>query len=180
MANLATAQIIGRLLGDPESRVLPNSGVTVTQVRIASGRSKKNPQTGVWEEDPNTLYIDAKAFDYPDSKRRLGEVLTKYAKKGDQIALTGTLVTESWEDKNGGGKRSKTVLNLTEVQLLGGKSEPREPIDAEDPGRTMAPKQQQRQQPQKPAQRPVPDDDIPFSWALPFVGAAMGVASLFA
>lgn len=177
MANMATATVIGRLLGDPEARVLPNSGVTVTQIRIASGRSKKNAETGAWEDDPNTLFIDAKAFDYPDAKRRLGELLTKYTKKGDLIAVSGDLQTESWTDKESGGKRSKVVLKINDVQLLGGKSEAKEPLDAEDPGRTFAPKQQQ----QRPAPQPAKSNaDIPFGWAVGFVTGISGMLAAFA
>jgi single-strand DNA-binding protein len=160
MANLARATIIGRIITDIEQRVLPNSGSKLTTFRMASGRSKKDPNTGAWTEDPDTLYIDVKVFDYPDAKRQLGEVVVKYAKKGDTICCDGSLICESWEDKNGGGKRSKTVLKANEIQLLGGKGDgggAKEPIDAGDPGETFKP----RQQPQRGG-TPVDDGEIPF------------------
>lgn len=156
MANVAKAQIIGRVVSEIEQRPLPNSGTVVTKFRVASGRSKKSPD-GSWEEDPNTLYLDVKAFDYADSKRKLGEIAVKYLKKGDPVFLEGDLQTESWEDKSGGGKRSKVVLKINEIQLLGGKSDAKPPINAEDPGETFAPpKQPQRPQPK------ASDDEIPF------------------
>lgn len=161
MANLAVATVIGRLLGDPEQRTLPNSGTTVTQIRVACGRSKKN-DAGEWVPDGDQLYIDGKAFDYPDGKRKLGDVLTRFAKKGDTIALSGTLVTEEWADKNTGDKRSKTVLKINDVQLLGGKSDAKPPISHEDPGETMAPRQPAQQVKPRPQPQPVEDDSIPF------------------
>lgn len=162
MANLAVATVIGRILGDPEQRTLPNSGTTVTQVRVSAGRSKKN-DAGEWVPDGDQLYLDAKAFDYPDAKRKLGDVLTRFAKKGDTIALTGTLLTEEWQDKNTGDKRSKTVLKINDVQLLGGKPDAR-PAGQDDAGESPAPRPAPPQQ-SKPRPQPQPVDDnsdLPF------------------
>ena len=67
MAFLNKVMLIGRLTDNPEPpRVLPNSGSTVVKFRFAVGKSKKNPQTGQWENDPNPLYIDCEVFSRPD------------------------------------------------------------------------------------------------------------------
>ena len=99
--------LIGRLIDNPEApRSLPSGG-TVVKFRFAVGRSKKNPTTGQWENDPNPLYIDCEAFSRPDSKRNLPDLITQYCKKGDPLYIEGRLQLDQWEDKNGGGKRSK-------------------------------------------------------------------------
>ncbi len=122
MATLNKVMLIGRLTKDPEPpRVLPNSGSTVVKFRFAVGRSKKN-DSGGWDKDPNQLYIDCEVYARPDSKRNLAELISKYAKQGDPMYIEGRLVFEEWEDKNGGGKRSKHKLVVDGVEFLGGRN----------------------------------------------------------
>jgi single-strand DNA-binding protein len=124
MATLNKVMLIGRLTDNPEQpRVLPNSGSTVVKFRFAVGRSKKNPSTGMWENDPNPLYIDCEVFSRPDSKRNLADLISKYAKKGDPMYLEGRLQLDQWEDKNGGGKRSKHKLVVDSIEFLGSRND---------------------------------------------------------
>lgn len=121
MATFNKVILMGRLTDNPEApRTLPNSGSTVVKFRIAVGRSKKNPQTGQWENDPNPLYIDCEAFDYPDAKRKVGYVISQYVKKGDPIFIEGRLQYDQWDDKTTGQKRSKHKVVVESVELLGG------------------------------------------------------------
>ncbi len=121
MATLNKVQLMGRLTAEPEApRVLPNGGSTVVKFRMAVGRSKKNQQTGQWENDPNPLYIDCEVFAYPDAKRNLCDLVTRYVKRGDQLYVEGRLQLDEWEDKNGGGKRSKHKVVVDAIELLGG------------------------------------------------------------
>ena len=158
MATLNKSMLIGRLTADPEApRVLPNTGSTVVKFRLAVGRGKKR-QDGTWD-DSDTMYIDCEVFSRPDAKFNLAEFISKYAAKGSEVYCEGRLKLDEWDDKGGGGKRSKHKIVVDTIELLGGKSEPKEPIDAEDPGRTFAPKQQQ----QRPAPQPAKsNEDIPF------------------
>ena len=123
MATLNKVMLMGRLTADPEApRVLPNSGSTVVKFRLAVGRSRKNPQTGQWDPDPNPLYIDCEVFSRPDAKRNLCDVVSRYVKRGDPLFIEGRLQLDEWEDKNGGGKRSKHKIVVDSVELLGGRS----------------------------------------------------------
>jgi len=121
MAFLNKVMLIGRLTDNPEPpRVLPNSGSTVVKFRFAVGRSKKNPQTGQWENDPNPLYIDCEAFSKPDYPG-LTNVITQYCQKGKEILVEGRLQLDTWDDKtNPGQKRSKHKVVVEAIQLLGG------------------------------------------------------------
>ena len=122
MATLNKVMLIGRLTRDPEApRSLPNGG-TVVKFGFAVGRSKKNQQTGQWENDPNPLFIDCEVFSRPDSKRNLPDLITQYCKKGDSLYIEGRLQLDQWEDKNGGGKRSKHKLVVDNLEFLGGKT----------------------------------------------------------
>jgi len=124
MASLNKVMLIGRLTADPEApRTLPNSGNTVVKFRMAVGRSKKNPQTGQWENDPNPMYIDCEVFSSQMSKRNLPDVVTRFVKRGDQIFVEGRLQLDTWDDKATGAKRSKHKIVVDSIELLGGKSD---------------------------------------------------------
>ncbi|MFO0796628.1 MAG: single-stranded DNA-binding protein [Gemmataceae bacterium] len=120
MATLNKVMLIGRLTDNPgEVRTMPNGG-RVIPFRFAVGRSRKNPQTGQWENDPNPLYIDCEAFSRPDTKRDLVNLIQQFCKKGDPLYIEGRLQYDQWEDKNGGGKRSKHKVVVNEIEFLGG------------------------------------------------------------
>ena len=122
MATLNKVMLIGRVIKDPEPpRTLPNSGTQVVRFRFAVGRGKKN-ESGGWDKDPNQLYIDCEAFHRPDGKRNLVELISKYVKAKDPLYVEGRLVFEEWEDKNGGGKRSKHKLVVDSLEFLGSRN----------------------------------------------------------
>ncbi len=122
MATLNKVMLIGRLTDNPEPpRTLP-SGNTVVKFRFAVGRSRKNPQTGQWENDPNPLYIDCEAYSRPDTRRNLPELIYQYARKGDPLYIEGRLQLDQWEDKNGGGKRSKHKVVVENIEFLGNRN----------------------------------------------------------
>jgi len=123
MATLNKVMLIGRLTDNPEApRSLPSGG-TVVKFRFAVGRSRKNPQTGQWENDPNPLYIDCEAFSRPDSKRNLPDLITQYAKKGDPLFIEGRLQLDQWDDKQTGQKRSKHKIVVESIEFLGGRND---------------------------------------------------------
>ncbi len=148
----------GRVISDPEGPKVLESGSSVIKFRMAVGRSKKNPQTGAWENDPNTLFIDVEAWHSPQQKRNMVDVIAKYVKKGDQIIVEGELRIDEWDDRNGGGKRSKHKVSVTDVQLIGGKSDTQDGGEQEQP-RQQAPQQQRRPQ---PTTAQSDDSEIPF------------------
>lgn len=115
MASLNKVMLIGRLTDDPEpARTLPNSGNKVIRFRFAVGRSKKNPQTGQWENDPNPLFIDCDAFN--GERRKLADLVEQFLRKGSQVYLEGRLVYETWEKD--GQKRSKHKLLVDSMEFL--------------------------------------------------------------
>jgi single-strand DNA-binding protein len=122
MATLNKVMLIGRLTNDPEEGALP-TGTRVVKFRFAVGRSKKNPATGQWENDPNPLYIDCEAFARQDAKRDLVSLIKQYCHKGDSLYIEGRLQYDQWEDKNGGGKRSKHKLVVENIEFIGGRGE---------------------------------------------------------
>jgi single-strand DNA-binding protein len=115
MASLNKVMLIGRLTDDPEpARTVPTTGNKVVRFRFAVGRSKKNPQTGQWESDPNPLYIDCDAFN--GERRKLADLVEQFLRKGSQVYLEGRLVYETWEKD--GQKRSKHKLLVDSMEFL--------------------------------------------------------------
>ena len=52
------------------------------------------------------------------------EVLGQYLKKGRPLFVEGRLKYDQWDDKNGGGKRSKISVVVENFQFLGSASSP--------------------------------------------------------
>jgi single-strand DNA-binding protein len=139
MANLNKVMLIGRLTRDPEMRTFSNGG-KVAAFGFAVNNRKKNQSTGEWEDEP--CFLDVKAFNR-ETGRKMADLVEQYLHKGNQAYLEGHLVLEQWEDKNGGGKRSKLVIVLDDLQFLeprqdgGGGS--RAPRSTAAPARNAAP-----------------------------------------
>lgn len=99
--------IIGRLTRDAELKYT-NSGAAITNISIANTKTRKDGDQ--WVEDTN--FFEATLFG------RQGEALNQYLQKGTQVSLTGELDYQSWEKD--GQKRSKVVIKVNNIQLLGG------------------------------------------------------------
>lgn len=122
MATLNKVMLMGRLTADPDAPRRMQDGGSVVTVRLAVGRSRKNPQTGQWENDPNPLFIDCDAWSGPNAKRDLVSLIHQRFRKGDPIFIEGRLRFEQWEDKNGGGKRSRHKVLIDNIEFIGNAS----------------------------------------------------------
>lgn len=140
--------LVGRAGRDPEIRYF-ESGTMVANLSLAVDAYKK-------DEDPDwfNLVIWGKQ----------AQVAADYVRKGKQIAVSGRSTTESWTDRTTGEKRSKPVVVVERITLLGSKSDNQgsgQPAPAPAPSRPAA------QHPQtwtSSAAEPTPEDDdgIPF------------------
>lgn len=54
---------------------------------------------------------------------KTAENCKQYLSKGSQVIVEGRLKLEQWEDRNGGGKRSKLKVQAENVQFVGGRRE---------------------------------------------------------
>ena len=110
MRGFSKAIITGNLTRDPELRTTPN-GASVCSFSVAVNRTFKD-STGDQKEDVS--YIDCSAWG------KLGEMINQYAKKGSGVLVSGRLDQRSWEDKNGGGKRSRVEIVAEDFNFIGG------------------------------------------------------------
>jgi len=82
---------------------------------VAVNHRRKDQATDQWVEEPN--YFNVVVFGAQ------GENCAQYLSKGRPVAIDGRLRWSSWEDKNGGGKRSKVEIVAQTVQFLGGRND---------------------------------------------------------
>ena len=114
MPSFNRVTLIGNLTRDPETRDLP-SGTTLCEFGLAMTRHYKT-QGG--DDREETCFIDCTAFG------KQAEVLSQYVTKGRPLFVEGRLKYDQWDDKNGGGKRSKVSVIVENFQFLGSASSP--------------------------------------------------------
>jgi single-strand DNA-binding protein len=104
--------LVGTLGADPETRSMP-SGMTVTNIRIATNESWKDKASGAQQE--RTEWHSIALFG------RLGEISAEYLRKGSQVFVEGKLRTRKWQDKQG-NDRYTTEIIADNMQMLGGRA----------------------------------------------------------
>ena len=104
------AILCGNVTRDPELRTTPN-GAQVCSFSLAVNRVYKDA-SGANQE--SVSFFDVTAWG------RQGETIAQYAKKGTGMLVSGRLEQRTWDDKNGGGKRSRVELVLEEFNFIGG------------------------------------------------------------
>ena len=104
--------LVGTLGQDPDTRYT-QSQKAATTLSIATNSSKKNTESGEWED--HTEWHRVVMFD------RLAEIATEYLKKGSQVYIEGRIQTRKWQDKEGNDKYTTEVV-AKEMQMLGGRS----------------------------------------------------------
>ncbi len=105
--------LVGNLTREPVSRQLPG-GSTVCEFGMAMNRKYK---VDGGEEREEVCFVDCSAFGRP------AEVIQQYCHKGKLLYVEARLRWDSWDDKNGGGKRSKLSAVVENFQFLGGKDD---------------------------------------------------------
>ena len=100
--------ITGGLPRDAELR-FTKSGKAVTSFTLASSDNKFDQEKQEWVKS-RVLYLDVTIWDETKNQNPVQWAhLAAELKKGDQVAVTGKLVTRSWETREG-EKRSKVEL----------------------------------------------------------------------
>lgn len=113
MANFNRVILLGNLTRDPQLRYLP-SQMAVVDFGLAVNH-KFRTKNG--EDREEVMFIDCSAFG------RQAEVINQYCTKGRPLLVEGRLKFDTWEDKQGGGKRSKHAVVVENFQLLGGRGD---------------------------------------------------------
>jgi single-strand DNA-binding protein len=177
MASFNKVLLMGNLTRDPQLKYLP-SQTAVVEFGIACNRKFR---TANGEDKEEVTYVDITSFG------KQAEVINQYFQKGKPIFIEGRLKFDSWEDKQGGGKRSKLTVVVENFQFVGGRdgggggggggggsydqggggyedAPPRRSGPPQQRGPQRGPQQQQRPQQEPPfsEEQQFKDDDIPF------------------
>ncbi|MDP9009890.1 MAG: single-stranded DNA-binding protein [Pseudomonadota bacterium] len=146
--------LVGNLGADPETRSMP-SGMTVTNIRIATSESWKDKASGAQQE--RTEWHSIALFG------RLGEIAAEYLRKGSQVFVEGKLRTRKWQDKQG-NDRFTTEIIADNMQMLGGRAGGSGGVSSADrgSGASAPPRDDYDQSPAPAGGKEEFDDDIPF------------------
>lgn len=145
MASKNLAILIGGCTRDPEVRMTP-SGQKVATLSLATSEKYTDKNTG--QKTDKVEYHNLVFW------RKTAEIVERYVKKGTQLYIEGKLTTRSWDDQQSGQKRSKTEIVVSQMQMLGGRSDGMNqdrPTDYRQDGASY-----------EYDQTPVDDSDIPF------------------
>ena len=129
--------LIGNLTHDPELSET-NSGISVCRFSVAVNRRR----TGDGEQQTDFFNVTA--------WRGLAENVARFCKKGNKVAVTGSIQIRQYEDRDG-QKRTSVDVNADEVEFLTPKNAERDESDYVPAAK------------KKPALEAFDDDDdIPF------------------
>jgi single-strand DNA-binding protein len=140
--------LVGRAGRDPEVRYF-ESGTNVCNLTIAVNRRKK-------DEDPDWFNLEIWG--------KTAEVAANYVRKGGLIGVTGSMHQEKWTDRATGEEKTKWVVRVDKLDLLGSKR------DNEGGGAAPAPAAVAPARPaaapasNQPAWNtaPISDEEVPF------------------
>lgn len=107
-------ELIGWAGGAPDMRTLP-SGAVVCNFSVATNRYAGKNEAG--ERTYEAEWTNVEAWE------RLAEVCQQYLQKGRRVFIGGSMTTRSWEDRESGQKRYRTVVRASEIMFLDAKPE---------------------------------------------------------
>lgn len=111
MASVNKVILVGNLTRDPQFGYIPGSQTPVADFGLAMNRRFKKANG---EDGEEVVFVDVTAYG------KQAEVINQYCTKGKALYVEGRLKLETWEDRNGGGKRSKLKVIVETFQFLGG------------------------------------------------------------
>ncbi|AFZ47530.1 single-strand binding protein [Cyanobacterium stanieri PCC 7202] len=104
--SLNIVNLVGRTGTDPEIRYF-DSGSVKCRLTLAVNRIRRRDEGPDWFE----LEIWGKT----------AEIAANYTKKGSLIGVQGSLKIDTWSDRNTGVNRSKPIIRVDRLDLLGSK-----------------------------------------------------------
>jgi len=97
--------LVGRAGRDPEVKYF-ESGSIVANFTLAVNRRSRN-------EEPDWFNLEIWG--------KQAQVAADYVRKGSLIGVTGSFKLDQWKDKNTGDNKSKPVIRVDRLELLGSK-----------------------------------------------------------
>ncbi|MBV8883144.1 MAG: single-stranded DNA-binding protein [Chroococcidiopsidaceae cyanobacterium CP_BM_RX_35] len=104
--SLNIVTLVGRVGGDPEAKYFESGSVVCNMTLAVNRRTRDNDQ-------PDWFNLELWG--------KTAEIAANYVRKGSLIGVTGSLKFEYWQDRNTGANRSKPVIRVERLELLGSK-----------------------------------------------------------
>ncbi|NJN85813.1 MAG: single-stranded DNA-binding protein [Leptolyngbyaceae cyanobacterium SL_7_1] len=98
--------LVGRVGGDPDVKYF-ESGSVVCKLTLAVRRRSRNSDEPDW--------FNLEIWGKP------AQTAADYVRKGSLIGVTGALKVEHWQDRSTGVSRSRPVVRVDQLDLLGSK-----------------------------------------------------------
>lgn len=105
--SLNVVNLVGRVGGDPDVKYF-ESGSVVCNLTLAVNRRSRNNN-----DQPDWFNLELWG--------KTAEVAANYVRKGSLIGVQGALKIETWSDRATGANRSKPVIKVDRLDLLGSK-----------------------------------------------------------
>ncbi|MGC1393069.1 MAG: single-stranded DNA-binding protein [Coleofasciculaceae cyanobacterium] len=105
--SLNVVNLVGRVGGDPDVKYF-ESGSVVCNLTLAVNRRSRNNN-----DQPDWFNLELWG--------KTAEVAANYVRKGSLIGVQGSLKIETWSDRATGANRSKPVIKVDRLDLLGSK-----------------------------------------------------------
>jgi len=102
-------ELVGWIGAEPEQRFIP-SGAAVISFRVATKRWIGRSDDGSRSVDTDWTAVEA--------WEKLADQCGRFLHKGSRVRVVGSLHTQSWEDRDSGQKRYKTLVRAEEVLFL--------------------------------------------------------------
>ncbi|MBD2019662.1 single-stranded DNA-binding protein [Leptolyngbya sp. FACHB-36] len=104
--SLNAVSLVGRVGGDPDVKYF-ESGSVVCNLTLAVNRASRS------NDQPDWFNLELWG--------KQAEVAANYVRKGSLIGVSGALKFEHWKDRSTGVDRSKPVIRVDRLELLGSK-----------------------------------------------------------
>lgn len=108
---LNSVTLVGRVGGEVESAFFESGSVKAT-FTLAVNKQKRDTQ-------PDWFNLELWG--------KTAQVAIDYVRKGSLIGISGSLKFETWTDRQSGAERSKPVIKVDRLELLGSKSDRQSP-----------------------------------------------------
>ena len=103
--SLNSVTLVGRVGRDPDVRYF-ESGSVVANFTMAVNRRNR-------EDEPDWFNLEIWG--------KQAQIAADYVKKGSLIGINGSFKLDTWKDRNTGEDRSKPVVRVDRLELLGSK-----------------------------------------------------------
>ena len=122
--SINTITLVGRAGRDPETRFF-ESGSVVANLSLAVNRPSASR-----EEEPDWFNLEIWG--------KQAQVAADYVRKGSLIGVVGRMTSEQWTDRGTGERRSKPVVKVERLALLGSRADNAAAQGPAGPGTTAA------------------------------------------